>query len=190
MKVMFLGDSITMMWRNHGKYEGGTPVWDKHYRDIPAGNYGISGDKTENVLWRITESGDLKNVSPKVVVLLIGINNLLQGDSPEDTAQGIKAIVEVLRSKLPAAKILLLGVFPCKPGAKDPIRAKVSKVNSMIKPLADEKHIFYLDIGNVFLEPDGSISNKILRDYLHLSEKGYERWAEAMDPALMKLLKD
>jgi beta-glucosidase len=188
MKVMFLGDSITMMWRTQSGYEGGSKVWDRNYKQLNAGNYGISGDKTENVLWRITKSNDLQGTNPKVVVLLIGINNLLQKDSPEDTAAGIKKIVSNLRKKLPQSKILLMGVFPCWKSPKHPIRAKVKKVNASISSLADNKHIWFLDIGNVFLEKDGSISKTILRDYLHLSEKGYERWAKAMNPKLLELL--
>ena len=189
MKLMFLGDSITMMWRSQSGLEGGTAVWNKFYKDIPAGNYGISGDKTENVLWRITAGNDLVGTNPKLIVLLIGINNLLQKSSPEDTAAGIKEIVKVLRKKLPQSKILLLGVFPCWKSPKHPIRAKVKKVNKIICNLADNKKIWYLDIGNVFLEKDGSISKKILRDYLHLSEKGYERWAKAINPTVNKLMK-
>ena len=105
MKVMFLGDSITMMWRSQSGYEGGTKIWNQYYKDLPAGNYGISGDKTENVLWRITDSNDLEGTNPEVVILLIGVNNLLQKYSPEDTATGIKKIVKVLRDKLPKTKI-------------------------------------------------------------------------------------
>ena len=188
MKVMFLGDSITMMWHSQSGYEGGTAVWDKFYKDIPAGNYGISGDKTENVLWRITNNNDLAGTNPEVVILLIGINNLLQKSSPNDTATGIKAIVQVLKEKLPQTKILLLGIFPCWESPKHPIRGKVKSVNETISVLADGKSIWFLDIGHVFLEKDGSISTEILRDRLHLSEKGYQRWADAMQPTLNKIL--
>jgi lysophospholipase L1-like esterase len=189
MKIMFLGDSITMMWRSQSGYEGGTQVWNKFYKNIPSGNYGISGDKTENILWRITEGKDLEGTNPGLIVLLIGINNLLEKSSPEETALGIKRIVQILRKKLPESKILLLGIFPCWKNPKHPIRIKVKKVNSSICNLADNKNIWYLDVGHVFLEKDGSISKKIFRDYLHLSEKGYKRWAEAMNPTLNDLLK-
>jgi lysophospholipase L1-like esterase len=189
-KVLFLGDSITMMWRSQSGYEGGTKVWNKYYQKLPAANYGISGDKTENILWRITSSDDLRGTNPKVVVLLIGINNLNRSDSPKDTASGISEIVKVLRQKLPQSKILLMAVFPCWKSPKHPTRNKVKATNNLIKPLADNKKVFYLDIGKVFLEKDGSISKKILRDYLHLSEKGYQRWAKAMQPTLIKLLQE
>lgn len=189
MKVMFLGDSITMMWRSQSGYEGGTAVWDEFYKDIPAGNYGISGDKTEHILWRITEGDDLAGTDPEVLILLIGINNLIQKSSPEDTADGVKAIVTVIREKLPETKILLLGVFPCRESPKHPIRNKVKTVNETISKLADNQHVWFLDIGHIFLEEDGTISTEILRDSLHLSEKGYQRWAKAMNPTLQRMLK-
>jgi len=190
MRVMFLGDSITMYWRDMpGIVTGGRVFWDRYYRDLPAGNYGISGDKTEHILWRITEGRNLDGTSPEVIVLLVGINNLYQNDSPEDTAAGINAITQVLRTRQPKSKILLLGIFPSKPSADDPMREKIKKVNTIIKKLADNRNIFFLDIGHVFLEKDGSISKTIMRDYIHLSPQGYARWAEAMNPCLFALTK-
>ncbi|MEN6302888.1 MAG: GDSL-type esterase/lipase family protein, partial [Armatimonadia bacterium] len=75
LQLVFLGDSITMMWRSQSGYEGGTPVWEQYYAPRKAGNFGISGDRTEHILWRITEGGDLDGLNPRVLVLLIGINN-------------------------------------------------------------------------------------------------------------------
>ena len=187
-KVIFLGDSITMMWRTQSGYEGGTPVWEKAYAALPAANLGISGDKTQHILWRITGGGDLDGTAPKVLVLLIGINNLLQGDSPETTAAGIKTIVTYLRTKLPDTRILLLGVFPCWEKADDPARTLVKRTNQLIRPLEDRKRVFYLDFGHKLVEPDGSISKVKLRDLLHLSEIGYGIWAEVMQPYLQDLL--
>lgn len=187
--LVFLGDSITMMWRSQSGFEGGTAVWNKYYKPLNACNYGVSGDKTENILWRLGEGKNMDGFNPRVCVLLIGINNLLQGSTPQNTAAGITAIVRELRKNHPDMKILLLGVFPCRPKPEDPIRQKVKDTNAAIAGLHDGKHIFYADIGSVFLEKDGTVSKEILRDYLHLSEKGYERWAEAMRPHLDPLLK-
>lgn len=189
MQVMFLGDSITMYWQNRGGVENGSKIWEKYYKAVPAGNYGISGDKTEHILWRITEGRNLDGTDPEVILLLAGINNLYQGDSPEDTAAGIGAIMQVLRKRLPQSKILLLAVFPSKQAADDPMREKIKKVNAIIEKLADNRNIFFLDIGHIFLEKDGSMSQTIMRDYIHLSARGYARWAEAMNPHLFKLLK-
>jgi beta-glucosidase len=188
-KVVFLGDSITMMWRTQSGYEGGTPVWGKWYAPLPAANLGISGDRTEHLLWRLTEGGDLEGVHPKVAVLLVGINNRLQrDDTPEQTAEGIATIVGYLKRRLPEARILLLGLFPCWEPPTDPARAWVKQTNTLTKPLADRKRVWYLDIGDRFLEPDGTIKKEKLRDLLHLSEKGYGIWAEAMQPYLDDLL--
>jgi lysophospholipase L1-like esterase len=188
-RVLFLGDSITMMWRSQSGYEGGTPVWEQHYAPLPAANLGISGDRTEHLLWRVTAGGDLEEANPQVVVLLIGINNLLQRkDSPAQVAEGIKTLAGFLKTRLPQSRVLLLGVFPCWERPENPARGWVREVNALIEPLADRQRVWYLDLGPRFLEPDGTISKVKLRDLLHLSEKGYEIWAEAMAPYLQDLL--
>ncbi|NSW56884.1 MAG: GDSL family lipase [Armatimonadetes bacterium] len=189
-RVIFLGDSITMMWRSQSGYEGGTRVWDEYYAPLGAANLGISGDRTEHILWRITAGGDLDGLSPKVLVLLIGINNLLQGSTPEHTAAGITTIVNYLRNKLPETRILVLGIFPCWEKPDHPIREKVRQTNAFISRLADRERVFYLDFGHRFVEPDGTIKREKLRDLLHLSEYGYRIWAEAMQAHLMDLLEN
>lgn len=195
VSVLFLGDSIMNdMWRSRSLLyaervkERGNRVWKKYYEPLPAANFGISADETGNLLWRITEGDCLKGFNPKVVVLLIGINNLLRGHTPEQTAAGITTIVGCLEKKLPDTKILLLGVFPCWQPATNPIRAKVKQTNALISPLHDGKQVFYLDVGHVFLESDGNILKDKLQDTLHPSEKGYALWAEAMQPYLEDLL--
>ncbi len=188
IEILFLGDSITMMWRSQSGYEGGTNVWQKHYAHRKAANFGISGDETEHILWRITEGENLDGLSPKVLILLIGINNLNRGDRPEHVAEGITTIVRHIHRTLPRTKVLLLGIFPCWQSPKHPTRAKVRKTNEIICGLADQKQTYYLDIGHRFLEPDGTITKEKLRDLLHLSENGYEIWAEAMEPYLSDLL--
>lgn len=189
LELVFLGDSITMMWRSQSGFEGGTPVWEHYYAPRKAGNFGISGDRTEHILWRITEGGDLDGLSPKVLVLLIGINNLGQTKStPDEVSAGITTIVNYLKTKLPTTRILLLGVFPCWERPEHPAREWVRQVNLRLRPLADQERVWYLDLGAEFLEPDGTISKTKLRDLLHLSEKGYWLWAEAMEPYLVDLL--
>lgn len=181
--LLFIGDSITDLWTypaDH-KYPGGLDTWNKRYKDI-ATNFGITGDKTQTVLWRLTEGKSLVGYNPKHIVLLIGINNLLQNDTPEDTAAGIKAVTEYLRKVLPDSKVLILGIFPCHEKASDPIRGIIRSVNEKIKKLADSKNVYFVDIGNVFLEKDGSITKDVMRDLLHLSPKGYEMWADTMEP--------
>jgi lysophospholipase L1-like esterase len=176
--LLFLGDSITQMWHENS-------VWQRYYAPRRAANFGIGGDRTQHVLWRI-RNGELQGIEPKVVVLMVGTNNLTT-DTPDEIAQGIKAIVEELRHRLRTAKILLLGVLPRSP-KPDALRVRLKAVNERIAKLDDGSHVRFLDIGKSLLNEDGTISSEIMPDYLHLSVKGYRIWAEAMEPTLWSML--
>jgi lysophospholipase L1-like esterase len=179
--LLFLGDSITQGWGNNA-------VWQKHYGPLNAVNFGIGGDTTENVLWRIL-NGEIEGLSPKVAVLMIGTNNFgLEGHPPADVAKGITTIVQTLRRKLPSTKILLLAIFPRDEKPNTEMRKRIQKVNEQIVGLDDKKNVRFLDIGAKLTNPDGSIAKEIMPDFLHLSEKGYQIWADAMDPLLKQLM--
>jgi lysophospholipase L1-like esterase len=181
-QLVFLGDSITAGW--NGKKE----IWDKAFGQYKPANFGIGGDRTQHVLWRI-ENGELDGIKPKAVVIMIGTNNS-GSDSAEAIARGITKIVETVRTKQPQAKILLLAVFPRGEKATDnPGREKLKQVNAIIAKLDDGKHIFYQDIGDKFLQPDGGLSKDIMYDYLHLTDAGYQIWADAIGPKLAELMK-
>ena len=185
--LVMLGDSITHFW-------GGVPadarlrgpeVWEKYFARRNAINLGYGWDRTENVLWRL-RNGEIDGIAPKAVVVMIGTNNAAI-NTVEEIAAGVTAICEELHLRLPKSKILLLGIFPR--GAKpNPVREKMAAVNTLLSSLDGKKNVTYLDIGNVFLEPDGSISPAIMNDYLHPTAAGYERWAAAMEPVLKRLL--
>lgn len=178
--LLFLGDSITQGWNDN-------EIWQKYYGDRKAANFGIGGDQTQHVLWRI-ENGNLDGIKPKVAVLMIGTNNA-NSNSAEEIADGIKAIVAKLRETLPETKVLLLAVFPR--GAKpDAIREKLANVSKLASAAADGQNVTFLDIGPNFVEPDGSISKEVMPDYLHLSPKGYQIWAQSIEPTLAALLGD
>jgi lysophospholipase L1-like esterase len=176
--MLFLGDSITQGWHDNA-------VWQRFYGLRHAANFGIGGDRTEHVLWRL-QNGEVDGIRPRVVVLMIGTNNARDNTSAE-IAAGIKAIVNELRKRLPDSKILLLGVFPRgeKPNG---LRKKLDDMNEQIRKLHDGKSVFYLSIGKAFLNPDETISRDVMPDYLHLTAKGYRLWADAMEPTLWKLL--
>lgn len=181
-ELLFLGDSITAGWK------GQKAIWEKAFGAYKPANFGIGGDRTQHVQWRI-ENGELDGIKPKAAVLMIGTNN--SGSDPaEGIAKGITKIVETIRAKSPTTKILLLAVFPRgeKP-ANNPGREKLKQVNSIISKLDDGKHVFFLDIGAKFLEPDGSLTKEIMPDFLHLSQKGYQIWADAISPKLAELMK-
>jgi beta-glucosidase len=179
-----VGDSITEYWHN-------SPLWQKRYLPVKAADFGVGGDTTQNVLWRLTAGHEIDGLSPKVATLLVGVNNLnLNGDSAEDTAKGIAAIVKTLRQKLPKTKILLFGVFPCDEQPSSGKRALVAEINKRIAPLADGDRVRYLDLGPKLLNPDGTISKEVMPDFLHPSAKGFEIWSQAMDPVLADMLRD
>ncbi len=181
-ELVFLGDSITAGW---GRQQ---PIWDKAFGTYKPANFGIGGDRTQHVLWRI-KNGELDVIKPKAIVLMIGTNNSAT-DSAEGISKGITAIVETIRSKQPQAKLLLLAVFPR--GEKlspNPQRDKLKEVNATIAKLDDGKHIHFLDIGEKFLQPDGSLSKEIMPDFLHLSPAGYQIWADAISEKLAALMK-
>lgn len=181
--LVFLGDSITQGWEGAGK-----DAWQAHYANRKAANFGISGDQTQHVLWRL-QNGNLEGIKPKLFVIMIGTNNLPDGRStPSDTAAGVTEIVELLREKLPDSKVLLLGVFPRGEKADDPLRVSVAAVNQEIAQLADWENVHYLDIGHVFTEKDGRLDKSIMPDFLHLSPEGYERWAKAIESKVAELL--
>jgi lysophospholipase L1-like esterase len=185
-QVIFLGDSITDLWGDTGRSGVGEAVWMQKIAPMGAANFGVSGDMTENVLWRIA-NGELAG-QPRVVVLEIGINNLGHRDTVDQTAAGIAAVVSNIRVAAPSAQVLLMGMFPAGQGKGDPVTQEVASVNARIAGLADGVHIHYLDIGAAFLNPDGTVSRELLPDGVHPSAAGYELWANAVVGPLMAML--
>lgn len=178
--VVFLGDSITAGWG----WGGNGQVWDQYFKPLKAAHFGIGGDKTENLLWRL-RNGELEGLHAKLAVLLIGTNN--GGDSAEDVATGISTILMELHARMPGAKVLLLGILPS--GEKpNPQREKNARTNALVAKLSDGKHIAYLDIGGKFLAPDQSIAKEVMGDFLHPSTKGYQIVAESIIAQVEKML--
>jgi len=182
-QLVFLGDSITAGWGGNGK-----EVWAKAFSNYKPLNFGIGGDRTQHVLWRI-ENGELDGIKPKAAVVMIGTNNSAS-DPAEGIARGVTRIIETIRAKQPQAKILLLAVFPRgeKP-SPNPGRDKLKQVNAIIAKLDDGKNVFFLDIGGKFMQPDGTLTREIMPDFLHLSAAGYQIWADAIGPKLAELMK-
>jgi lysophospholipase L1-like esterase len=183
-RLLFVGDSITQGWEGAGRN-----VWAKYYGHRDALNIGISGDRTEHVLWRL-ENGNIEGLKPKVAVLLIGVNNIPdESNSPGDVLAGVTAVVQKLRSSLPETKILVLGIFPFRPDF-EPARGRALQVNQALYHLADGEHVFFQDFGQQLIQPDGKISKSIMPDFLHPNEAGYKIWAKAIEPKLAELLGD
>ncbi len=182
--LLFLGDSITAGWRNGQASQ----IFEKAYGKYHAANFGIGGDQTQHVLWRL-ENGELDGIKPRVIVLIIGTNNLGGGAAPQDAASGVRCIVETIRAKLPDTKVLLLGVFPRSADPSDPMREKVRKLNELIAKLDDTHHVKYLDIGDKFLDGKGNLPREVFPDGLHPNAQGYLTWADAMQQTLDEMMK-
>lgn len=178
--VLWIGDSIVEKWEKPGK-----PIWDKYYAGRDAVNLGISGDKTEHVLWRLDHL-NLEGISPKLAIVMIGQNNG-PSNTAEEIAEGVEAIVAKLRQKLPDMKILLLGIFfrGEKPNEE---QTKLATTNGLLAKMDDGKHVFYMNINHIFLNPDGTIPNTLMPDYEHPNEAGCKVWAEAIEPKVAELL--
>jgi len=176
-ELLFMGDSITDFWRNETGAYAGKPVLDKYFGKWKVANFGIAGDTTQGVLYRL-QHGEGAGIKPRAIMLMIGTNNTARNTAAE-IAEGVGAVVAELQKDFPDAKILLLAVFP-RGRASDPVRASIAEINRIIAKLDDGKKVFYQDIGQGFLDPQGNIPADVMSDGLHPSTKGYEIWAQAV----------
>jgi lysophospholipase L1-like esterase len=169
--VAFVGDSITARWR-------GSENWTKHWGSYRAVNMGIGGDQTQHVLWRL-QNGDLDGYKAKLFVVMIGTNNMWAKDAdPANAAAGVKAVIDLIKSKHPESKILLMSLLPT--GEKpNPGREMRKAVNELISKFAGG-NVQYMDIWDKYLNAEGMISKDDMHDFLHLAPKGYDIWAEAI----------
>ena len=183
-QLIFIGDSITQGWEGESK-----DIWADRYAKYDAINLGIGGDRTQHVLYRL-DNGNLEGLSPKAAVVMIGTNNSNGEDNTaEQIAEGVTAIVKKLRSKLPSTKILLIPIFPRGENV-NPQRGKINQVNQIIQKNADGENVIWVDFGHKFITEQGRIPRDIMPDYLHLSKKGYEIWADSIKEPLAKILGD
>lgn len=183
--LLFLGDSITHGWDNNA-------TWRRYYAPRGAAHFGIGGDRTQHLLWRV-ENGELAGMNPKVIVVLIGTNNV-GSDPPGQIAAGIRRVVEAIRKACPSSRVLLVGVLPrgrygTASSPRAPLDPRPAEINAGLQGIDDGKQVRYLDIGASFLK-DGEPSKALMPDFLHLSGDGYRAWAEAMEPTLAEMLED
>ncbi|MFM7052172.1 MAG: GDSL-type esterase/lipase family protein [Planctomycetota bacterium] len=188
-RVVFVGDSITQSWEGPGK-----AAWEKHIAPLGALNLGNSGDRTEHVLWRLSEA-PLTRLAPKHVVLLIGTNNLGHGTSnAEETLQGVQSVADMLAEQCPDATIHILEIFP-RGERFNAMRGDICQINQALRAFAARENAesaasgkparFSVHaIGDSFVMPDGAIAKETMPDFLHLSPAAYEAWAVAVAKAV------
>ncbi|MFT4994876.1 MAG: lysophospholipase L1-like esterase [Paraglaciecola sp.] len=183
--LLFLGDSITHAWEYTAP-----KVWQQYYGQRRALNLGFDGDRTENLLWRI-QNGAIDEICPKLVVLLIGTNNAgHRQEASKQTALGIKAILQELRSRLPQSKILLMALFPRSKKPSQQLRLLVDGTNQLIQHYADGEHILWKDINHHFVDEKGIVHESIMSDFLHPNATQYQVWAESIEAQVQALCDD
>nr|XP_020454535.1 platelet-activating factor acetylhydrolase IB subunit beta-like isoform X2 [Monopterus albus] len=178
--VLFVGDSMVQLMR---QYE----VWKEFFSPLHALNFGIGGDTTCNVLWRL-QNGELENIHPRVVVLWVGTNN--HQHTAEQVAGGILAIAQLLTSRLPKAKIVVLGLLP-RGERPNPLREKNTAINEFLRSwLPRLGQVQFLDVSGEFIHSDGTIIPRDMFDFLHLTQTGYRTVAKPLSDLLLQILEE
>ena len=188
-QVVFIGDSITHFWETHGKEQ-----WQKYFSagKHKALNLGTSADRTEHVLWRLTEGGELDGYEAKCILLMIGTNNSghfpFEKEPPVDTISGIREILNVIAAKQPNARTILTAIFPRGADDGNSTRRRNEVVNKEIAKFADGKKVIWCDFSDKFLDAQGRLSRELFPDLLHPNARGYEIWASAVLPRVDAVL--
>ena len=191
--LVFVGDSITHMFGGQpfSPICRGSNVWERTYGARHAVNLGFGWDRTQNVLWRL-ENGEFEGLRPKAAVVLIGTNNRTgtknaRENSPAEIAEGIEAVCRAIHAHSPATKIALLSVLPRSPAHfTEPIR----EINRRIAKLEALGYVTFVDLWPGFADADGLPKKELMADTVHPNEKGYEVWAQTLEPVLIKLLEE
>lgn len=183
VNVVFIGDSITQGWEESGK-----EIWARDYAPLGALEIGVGGDRTEHLLWRLSQA-PLTPLDPKVIVLMIGTNNAASGrDSGELIIRGVRAVVEELHRQCPSARVLVLDIPP-RGVQTNPLRGMVLQVNQALSQVAWPEGVSFVRVADGFVQPDGRIDPAVMPDFLHFSALGYDQWSEGIRPAVTSALR-
>ncbi|CAI9591415.1 unnamed protein product [Staurois parvus] len=179
--VLFVGDSMVQLMQ---QYE----IWRELFSPLHALNFGIGGDTTRHVLWRL-QNGELENIKPKVIVLWIGTNN--HENSADEVAGGVvEAIIKLINTLQPQAKIIVMGLLP-RGEKPNPLREKNARVNQLLRswlPRLPGVQLLDLDFG--FVHSDGTTSRNDMFDFLHLTATGYAKVCRPLHELIMQLLEE
>jgi lysophospholipase L1-like esterase len=187
--LVLLGNSITQGWGGEGRsvWSAAPELWDSLFKPLNAANFGISGDRTQNILWRI-QNGNFDQIKPRVIAVEIGVNNFAD-NSEKEIIGGIQAIIKALIKKVPAAKIILFGPLPTGTDNNSPNRQKYKLVEQGIRDLNNGKNVFCINLDKLFIHPDGSLVEGLMAgDAIHLTGEGYRKWAGVLVPEARKLM--
>ena len=196
-RLVWLGDSITEYWHREGPhpYQQILPIWRHYYGRYDALNFGLIGDTTASVIWRI-DHGEFAGLHPRLVVLLIGANNLGRTHwGADQTVPGIEEVVRDLHRHVPGAHVLLLGILPSIRSAW--ISAQTRIINAdLARHYAGSRLVTFRNVGHV-LEVDGRADPALYVDprmhppepALHPDAEGMRRIAAALQPTITRLMR-
>lgn len=189
--VTLLGDSITQgvtgSQQRLARAGGPRPI-DRVFGEVGALSLGLSGDRTEHLLYRV-EHGALAAFDPRVVVLQIGANDVNTANRAADAvAEGIIAVVDALARHEPGAHVVICGPFPLGRDPADPRRAVIDGVHARIASLDARERVTYLDLRPLFLDADGRANDRLAADGIHVTSTGYEAWMTALEPVVRPVL--
>ena len=179
--LVLLGDSITQSFGGVGRRTGqpGRQALQDHLPNLVIANQGISGDRTQHLLWRLRHDA-LENRRPTWIAVMIGTNNLPHDEAPA-IAAGIKEVILEIRRISPTSTILLHAVPPRGTSPGDPMRTRVRETNRIARSLADGEDVLWIDPWPMLLVDDGTPRRGFLaEDGVHLGPKGYEAWARTL----------
>ena len=198
--LVWFGDSITQDFEHDGPqpWNDFAPVWRHFYGDRHAVNLGFKGDATAHLLWRI-EHGETDGISPRLAIILIGANNFGHLHWPAaPTLQGIETIIAALHQRLPATKILLLGVLPSIRSAwVDDNTAQLNRMLAARYAAGADPGVTFVDLTRLFLK-DGRVDKNAFLDNnlvppdppLHPTAQTQARMAAAIEPIVSRLMGD
>lgn len=198
VELVWLGDSITQDWEKQGPpdWQDFAPLWQRFYGGRHAVNLGFRGDNTSHLLWRM-RNGELDGIHPRAAVVLIGANNLgrVHWSAPQ-TVAGIVAVVDELRSRLPATQVLLLGILPSV-RSKYVSRTANAVNHELAERYASASDVTFMDLSRLFIR-DGQVDRTQFYDDqldppdppLHPTAQAQARMAEAIEPTLAGMLGD
>lgn len=178
-EVLFIGDSLIQRISQ-------TSLWESMFEPLHCLNFGIGGDQTQNILWRLN-NGELETLEPKVVVLLAGTNNY--SNTAEEVTDGIMEIVSVIQSKLKSSHIIVMGLPP-RGEKPNKLREKNSAINfNLSQNLENMANVSFLNIDpSMFVRENGLISFTDMYDYLHLTNTGYQKLCEPLLEEIQNVL--
>ena len=186
LDILFLGNSITQGFGGNRRlvtYKPGKAAADSCFTHLRWESAGISGDRTETLLWRIRNGGYGKS-EPAYVFITIGVNNIIAGHQVNDIAEGIKSVVQESKREFPDSKIVLFGLLPVGLEKESERRQKCDAIHQLLK-LQNWGDVLYVNPTPWFTQENGELKTELYGgDYLHLTTKGYEVWCQHIKDVL------